>query len=401
MSPGVLRRLVVGGLSVSVERAPYVVRLYASNASNAIGFCGGTLVANETVLTAAHCVDVARDALYVGTFQNDIYASEAGSAHADLVRVTQVRLHPQYALGDPNAVVYGHDAALLTLERTPLLTRARSIALDDGTHWPADAETQPTDAAYVLGYGAQYYGGPQSLTLRAAHVHLYARTECTQAFGFVPAPSNLCAGLDGADACSGDSGGPLVVATEGAIVQVGIVSWGTGECGSAPGLYSLVGAARAFVETHAPEARFVAHASSFEEDACACTTWDACLSNGFDVSPRCGCAAHVAGDATTFCYVRHDGCANATYSSYVFGALWRTCTLPPPALPSPTLPPPTFPPPTFPPPTSPSPTLPPLAPPPETCDALRARHETLACCGDARLECISLRERFFALGCCD
>jgi hypothetical protein len=130
-------------------------------------------------------------------------------------------------------------------------------------------------------------------------------------------------------------------------VQIAIVSWGVGtsDCGDprVPVIYSLVASARAFVEALVPTAQFESWPSIAEDDPCACA--DDCLSNGFNVSSRCGCADHV-GDGQPFCYVRSDACyPGAGHSVFVFGALFRPCVLPsPPPLPpgtarSPLLPP--------------------------------------------------------------
>ena len=319
------RGLIVGGVVINVSRVPFVVRLYTDALTT--GFCGGSLIGEQTVLTAAHCIDPSQSG-YVGTYHNDVYATSDTDLGSDLIRVTNVYIHPLY---DPNDITLGHDVAVLTLQRTPLRygenNGPTSISLGNASFWPRLSSEQPTDAAYVLGYGANTYEGPQSMYLRCAHVNLYSHDECVSFLGFNLSYSNLCAGLPGSDSCSGDSGGPLIVAYNGTFVQVGVVSWGVGyaDCGEAPGVYSLTSSDYDFLAPFG--ARYIEYSmSSSVENACACA--DDCISNGFSVFPRCGCADHL-NEGETFCYVHHDDCAIATHSSLFLGALYRTCGEPP------------------------------------------------------------------------
>ena len=383
------RRLIVGGVILNIERAPFLVRLYRSEPY--IGFCGGTLLGERTVLTAAHCFDSYNGTVYVGTFQYDIFA-DTSQETSDVIRVESFHVDPRY---DPDNIAAGNDVAVLTLSRTPRMfgspTGPRPIVLGDSSFWPRIVE-QPSDSAYVMGYGSETYQGPQSVYPRVAHVQLYTESECRALLGFTLSPSNLCAGLPGSDACSGDSGGPIIVAYNGTFLQVGVISWGlsTSDCGESPGVYSLTSNARDFLAPY--NASFVTYTPVIDEegsDPCECTnnTTGSCFSNGFDVSPRCGCADHV-GDGTSFCYVVRDECKRATHSSFVIGALYRGCTLP--SLPPPPLPP-----------VSPPPS-PPVSPsaPPMTCDDIRRTYRSNACCQTPDVDyCRELKTMYRASEC--
>jgi secreted trypsin-like serine protease len=115
---------IVGGVSISIRDVSFLVRLYVEESVNArssinrthSGFCGGTLINNRTVLTAAHCVNNIASRIFVGTYQNDIFSDFDGEPNADLIEVDTVNIHPLF---DVSNVALGNDVALLSLKRTP------------------------------------------------------------------------------------------------------------------------------------------------------------------------------------------------------------------------------------------------------------------------------------------
>ena len=299
------RELLVKGFQISSQKAPFITRIFSKNKN--IGFCGGSLIAEKFVLTAAHClVNTSASEIFVGTYHDVIYAYDDTDQNSDVIDVKNIWLDPRY---DRESIASGNDAALLELSRAPinygLPNGPQAVALADSTFWYSN--TDPVDAAFVIGYGSQTYRGPQSYYLQAAHVHLYTRNECYQKMGnIILANSNLCASLDGADSCSGDSGGPLIVAHDSRFYHVGIVSFGLAdrECGDAdnPGVYSLTSFTKSFIQGINPDIKYETFVELTGSDPCSCTSVETgCTSNGFDVSPRCGCSDH-SGDGIAFCF---------------------------------------------------------------------------------------------------
>ena len=261
---------VVGG-EVAAEGAwPWQVALVVSGVpvSTDSQFCGGTLVLEKWVLTAAHCVHMKESdtgnwsdldprglSVLVGTNTLD------GSG--DVVPVEKIIRHPTYT-GDQ----FDYDIALIKLQRAPNVP-FKTIEIPDGSF--ASVLNQPGVKTIVTGWGLQD-GGAFSSQLRQAEIQMLDRQLCNttmmdiraeeaakgfahaasvfaltdddayalwdEMVGRAPMPLSenmICSGTfeGGHISCNGDSGGPLVVPLEdGTYIQAGIVSWGlTGSSG--------------------------------------------------------------------------------------------------------------------------------------------------------------------------
>ncbi|KAA0942975.1 trypsin-like serine protease [Streptomyces apricus] len=229
---------VIGGGQTTIAAAPWMVQLGYYEPDTGDGyFCGGTLVAPNKVLTAAHCVAgldwVGNGAVLAGTTDLDDYTT---GTPAGVLRQWN---HPRY-----DAETTRNDIAVLTLDR-PLLDRPtlRLAASDDSALY------QPGTTGTVYGWGLTSGAEDATLStkLKKASLPLVADATCKSAMASVldgdyfAAGSMTCAGTpaSGADEgttspCNGDSGGPLVVGGK----IVGIVSWGVAGC-TAKGAYPV------------------------------------------------------------------------------------------------------------------------------------------------------------------
>jgi secreted trypsin-like serine protease len=254
-----IRARIVGGQETTAYEHEFVVAIFKDGQF----FCGGSLVAGDWVLTAAHCLeDMAPDRYLVSSFRHKLstpggeepprylYPREDNPECADAVRVAALILHPGY---DPTEVT--HDMALMRLQRpVRCLDRIPVARLDN-------APPRPGETLIIAGWGALYYGeydedrgAVAPGVLHEAEVTRFSDDTCSDLlcpFGdwgschFTAGPQ-LCAGRmsGGVDACSGDSGGPLFREAEtfmGRPTIVGITSWGYGCAEPAtPGVYTSV-----------------------------------------------------------------------------------------------------------------------------------------------------------------
>ncbi|XP_016838732.1 trypsin-7 [Nasonia vitripennis] len=221
---------VVGGYETSIEQHPYQVSLRYKGRHK----CGGAIIAEDWVITAAHCLKSS----------NPSHLSiKAGSStlggRGQVVDVHHVIRHEDYSRRESD-----YDIALLQLESPLALgSKIQPIELAEAADYYSTGSK-----ASVTGWGVEESSGELSNYLREVSVPLISNSECSRLYGQRRITERmLCAGYvgrGGKDACQGDSGGPLV--QDGKLI--GIVSWGFG-CAEPnyPGVYTRVTALRSWI----------------------------------------------------------------------------------------------------------------------------------------------------------
>ena len=204
-------RRIVGGENADIKQHPWQVALQVRGQF----FCGGSIIAEQWILTAAHCFTHSKRA--------EDWRAKAGATNyatgSVWTQIERLVIHPKYI---PST--YEHDIALVKLK---LKTSGAVIPLAR-----ADMVVPMGQPLEVTGWGATKEDGGGTRVLQKASVPHVDTAACNvrEAYNGKITSGMMCAGNreGGMDACQGDSGGPLVWRTQDRPVLVGVVSWGEG-----------------------------------------------------------------------------------------------------------------------------------------------------------------------------
>ncbi|XP_058116351.1 venom protease-like [Anopheles ziemanni] len=238
---------IVGGVPAALNGWPWMALIGYEDQLGDVDFrCGGSLITDRHVLSAAHCILSSLSLVRLG--EHDL-GNQTESAHVD-VPVYKYVSHPSYDTLD------GHsDLAILFLTRTVEFNDAiKPICLPSIE--PVRSEKFIGFNPFIAGWGRTEENGFEAKVLQELQIPILENDECVQRFKKIRKlftrkqfdNAVICAGfLDGGkDSCQGDSGGPLMLPylvnnKKYYYFQVGVVSYGIG-CARAelPGVYTRV-----------------------------------------------------------------------------------------------------------------------------------------------------------------
>ncbi len=223
---------IVGGEDADISDYPWQVALIEQSGGWEWGFCGGSIIDDNWILTAAHCLeDININNLYVRSGSGNSYAEEGV-----IYGVEEIIVHPNY-----NANTMNNDIALIKLSDS-IVFDSNSQAINIMCDYQVNLGAQnPGTEATITGWGETETNNYNGI-LQVAEVLI--TNSSNYGWGQID-PDMIMAGYSngGIDTCQGDSGGPMIVRdTEDTNwLLAGITSWGYG-CAEAgyPGVYTRV-----------------------------------------------------------------------------------------------------------------------------------------------------------------
>ncbi|KAF1378396.1 hypothetical protein PFLUV_G00190110 [Perca fluviatilis] len=220
---------IVGGNEAIPGEIPWQISLmyHSATLQKGVSFCGGSLLSDLWIITAAHCLthpDYATRDVFVRVGEHDVNKVEG--PERDHV-IAEQHIHPLY---DAKKSPYNNDIALLKLA-SPVELSNKRLPICLGPKDFTEKLLRDSSSSLVSGWGQLKFQGPDSSKLQKLAVPYVERTICKQSSRDHITRFMFCAGYqtEKKDSCQGDSGGPHSSNYKGTWFLTGIVSWGE-EC---------------------------------------------------------------------------------------------------------------------------------------------------------------------------
>lgn len=227
--------LIIGGINAKPAEFPHMAAIGYFDINDQIKFpCGGSLISERHVLTAAHCKKT-RD--LTPSFVRLGVLNIRDDSQQD-IPIESFIVHEQYRARNRK-----NDIAVVKLRRSITLTKELRPACLIQPNIPYQHK-KPIATGWGL---TESVSDKFSDILQKVEINFIGNRQCNEYFSDDQSIDNtqLCAGLGGKDTCQGDSGGPLQITSDKnkcIYIIVGITSFGNVDCGAvnSAGVYTSV-----------------------------------------------------------------------------------------------------------------------------------------------------------------
>lgn len=233
---------IIGGQTIQITEAPYQVSLL----KDGVHWCGGTIISDRWIMTAAHCfVD---DILNVNNLTIHAGSNEAGILNGQILNALSIFINPMFNFRVTN---FEHDIALIYLSN-PLVFNDEVMPIEyanncNTTFFTESADITIGESVFVSGWGkicntcsgAQFLQGLYMPII--SNSNAFALNVASNSSRNVPITNDMLSFYQpGTGVGPGDSGGPSIISKNGNLINIGISSWGFNPLDQLPTMYTNV-----------------------------------------------------------------------------------------------------------------------------------------------------------------